>query len=317
MPSPAVPSSTKIIQMDYELRNALDRLRADTESVRLAAARVLQKRAAELSPQAEHEVREAFATETVPWVRGALAEILAVGSPPIGQGMTIPAPRWDSQVEGANPEVARQAINISTRRVLHEVAAVVGRARVAAGEDLGEAYLGSETYRQLTYLSELCGGLRTLANATVHPTLEEFDLRDELLQLAKSIEADLVVEIRVEGPKDFMVQGDKSLLGLAVRNLLVNAVEATQSLKAADDRVVLMTWGVAQEGVHISVIDRGPGPAAFLAQASRAGLSTKVGHSGYGLATASEAVRGLEGEVRISRNDRGGATAVIVWPGTR
>jgi signal transduction histidine kinase len=301
--------------MEDEIRTALDDLRAETESIRLAAARVLQQEAADLSPEAEREVREVFAVETVPWVRGALAEVLAAGAPPIEVGVTIPAPRWDKQVEGADPDVARRAINVSTRRVLHEVAAVVGRARVAAAGDLGQGYPDTETFRQLTYLSELCDGLDTLANATVNPTLEEFELRSVLAELADRVEKSLLVEIRVEGPKDFMVIADRSLIGLAVRNLLANAAEATESLKAGDERVVLITWGASAEGVHISVIDRGPGPAAFLARMMRAGLSTKVGHSGYGLATVSEAMRGLGGEARISRNDRGGATAVIVWPG--
>jgi signal transduction histidine kinase len=301
--------------MSEDIQHALDGLKADTESIRLAAARSLREHGADLSAAAEREVRKAFAVETVPWVRGALAEVLASGLPPIEKGITIPAPRWDEQVEGADPEVARRAINISTKRVLHEVSAVVGRARVAAGGDMGEGYPESETYRQLTYLSDLCGGLRTLASATVKPALEEFDLRGELVRLAEDVESDLLVTIRVEGPKAFMVNADRSLLDLAVRNLLINAAEATESLKAGDARAVLLTWGASAEGVHVSIIDRGPGPAAFLAQATRAGLSTKVGHPGYGLATASEAMRGLGGEVRISRNDRGGATAVVAWPG--
>jgi len=304
--------------MDDELRRALDDLKAEPESIRLSAARLLQQRASDLSREAEREVREAFAVEPVPWVRGALAQTLAADAPPLETGVTIPAPRWDEQVEGAKPEVARRAINISTRRVLHEVSAVVGRSQVAAGIDLGDDYPGSETYKQLTYLSELCEGLDTLANATVNPKLDEFDLRALLLELAARIERDFIASIKVEGPKDFMVIADKALLGLAIRNLLVNAAEATESLNAADDRVVLVTWGVSAEGsVHISVIDRGPGPASFLASTTRAGVSTKVGHSGYGLATSSEAMRGLGGEVRISRNDRGGATVVVIWPGAK
>lgn len=301
--------------MNDPVRAALDGLKAETESTRLEAARELQEHAAELSGEGEREVSEAFATETVPWVRGALAEVLDVGAPPIGVGHTIAAPRWDEQIEGANPDVARRAINLSTKRVLHEVSAVVGRARVAARADLEDAYQASDTYRQLTYLYELCQGLRTLASATVSPKLEEFDLSEEVTALAKSVEGQLLVKIRPEGPANFTVRADRSLLGIAVRNLLVNAAEATESLKAADERVVVITWGASRKSVHISVIDRGPGPAPFLARSSGAGLSTKIGHSGYGLATASEAMRGLGGEVQLTRNERGGATAVILWPG--
>jgi signal transduction histidine kinase len=301
--------------MNDRVRAALDGLKADTESARLEAARELEEHADELSSEGEREVSEAFATEKVPWVRGALAQVLDVGAPPIGVGHTIPAPRWDEQIEGADPDVARRAINLSTKRVLHEVSAVVGRARVAARADLHDAYQASETNRQLTYLYELCQGLRTLSSATVSPKLEEFDLRAEVSALAESVEGQLLVKIRPEGPANFTVRADRSLLGIAVRNLLVNAAEATESLRAGDERVVVVTWGASKKAVHISVIDRGPGPAPFLARSSGAGLSTKIGHSGYGLATASEAMRGLGGEVQLTRNERGGATALILWPG--
>jgi C4-dicarboxylate-specific signal transduction histidine kinase len=99
-----------------------------------------------------------------------------------------------------------------------------------------------------------------------------------------------------------------------LRNLIVNAAEATDTLEGYD-RVVVVTWGVSGKSVQIAVIDRGPGPAPFLAQSTRAGLTTKIGHSGYGLATASEAMRSMDGEVQLSRNERGGATALILWPG--
>ena len=303
-----------IIRMDDPLRAALDGLKAETESARLEAARLLQGQGTELSGEEEREVREAYAKETVPWVRGALAEVLAAGAPPIGVGHTIPAPRWDEQIEGVGPEVARRAVNVSTKRVLHEVSAVVGRARVAARTDLGDAYLGSDTDRQLTYLYELCQGLRTLAGATANPAFEEFDLSEEIRLEAEAVEERLVVKIRPEGLDNFIVNADRSLLGIALRNLIVNAAEATDALEG-DDRVVVVTWGVSGESVQIAVIDRGPGPAPFLAQSTRAGLTTKVGHSGYGLATASEAMRSMDGEVQLSRNERGGATALILWPG--
>src|SRR5262249_32757920 len=162
-------------------------------------------------------------------------------------------------------EAARRAINVSTKRVLHEVSAVVGRARVAARADLGEAYSGSDTDRQLTYLYELCQGLRKLAGATANPDFEEFDLSEEIHAEAKGVEERLLVTVRPEGPRKFMVNGDRSLLGIALRNLIVNAAEATDSLQSGDDRVVVVTWGVSGKNVQIVVIDHGPGPASFLA----------------------------------------------------
>jgi len=302
--------------MSDKVVRALARLRSESESTRLEAARELRENTTDLSGEAQAEVGAAFAKEDVPWVRGVLAEILALGVSELDEPTAVAAPRWDEEIEDAAPEVARQAVNVSTNRVLHEVAAVVGRARVAAGEDFAN-FRGSETERQLQFLSDVCNGLRVLASATSNPQIEEFDLRAELIALADRVSTTLEVPvpIRLEGPGPvFMVRADRTLLDLAIRNLLANAAEATESLDAPGERAVTITWGISGDSIQISIIDRGPGPPPFLATRSRVGVSTKVGHPGYGLATASEAMRSLGGEVFIRRNDRGGATALIRWP---
>ncbi|MGH2499803.1 MAG: ATP-binding protein [Candidatus Limnocylindria bacterium] len=268
----------------------------------------------ELSPRIDTAVREALARESVPWVRGALAEILARNGGELEAGVAIPAPAWDERLDDLDVDVAHQVINMSTRRVLHEVAAVVGRAKLAAGVEFGDSYLGSETARQLDFLSDVCAGLRTLANATQVPAPVEFDLSDELRGLARSVSDEWLCPILASGPGPFIITSDKSLLLLAVRNVLVNAVEATLAVGPADEsRPIVLTWGSSPSGAHATVIDRGPGPPRFLAALRNAGVSTKEGHPGYGLATASEAMRSLQGSLQIQRNDRGGATVVLSW----
>lgn len=300
--------------MSSEFDTALEKLKGPTESLRLEGARWILEQGEELSTTADEAVRTALATETVPWVRGVLNQILALDQPELEEGVYVDAPRWDERLESVDADVARQAINLSTRRVLHEVAAVVGRARLAADSDLEAAYLGSETERQLRFLSDVCAGLRRLATATQAPSRREFDLSRELKTLAKSVGADWAVPIYVDGPSPFIVVTDQALLQLAAQNILVNAIESTHSLGAgASSRPVMVTWGSSASGAHVSVIDRGPGPGRFLARVGRAGVSTKEGHPGYGLATASEAMRSLEGSVRIERNDMGGATVVLRW----
>jgi signal transduction histidine kinase len=296
------------------LKIALDGLKAQTESSRLAAARAILRLMGDLTEEIETAVRVALAKESVPWVRGALAEVLARGEAAAEYEIVISAPSWDERIETLDRDVARQVLNLSTRRVLHEVTSVVGRARLAASSEMGEAYTASETARQLTFLSEVCGGLRTLAVATQAPSDAEFDLSAAVQSLAASVRAELLCPVLATGPAPFMATTDRGLLLLAVRNVLVNAVEATLMIGPADESsAVVLTWGSSPDGAHVTVIDRGPGPPRFLAAVHRAGISTKEGHPGYGLATASEAMRTLGGEVTMQRNDRGGATVVLSW----
>jgi signal transduction histidine kinase len=292
----------------------IDRLKSDREAERLSAAREVLERDT-VAPEIDQAVREAVARETVPWVRGVLAEIVAVtDGADWNAGIEVPAPSWDTELDGLEPDVARQLIHTSTRRVLHEVAGAVGRAKLAASGELGHDYPGSDTARELDFLSDVCGALRALSAATHTPELVEFDLADELSKLGQIVADERLCPIQCNGPGPFIVHSDRGLVRLAVQNILVNAVEATLSIGAAsDDRAVVLTWGVSARGFHVSVIDRGPGPPRFLAAIRKAGVSTKEGHPGYGLATTTEALRSVGGTVHIRRNDRGGATVVLSW----
>jgi signal transduction histidine kinase len=300
---------------DDRVRQALEGLGSVGDDDRLNAARELLRYVGETTIDLDQAVRKAFARETVPWVKGALAEIIAADEDVSwGDGVAIPAPSWDADLESLEPDAAREVVNRSTKRVLHEVAGVVGRAKLAALADLGDAYEGSETARQLDFLSDVCAGLRTLSAATQAPEPTEFDLANELGDVATAVAAESLCPIHVNGPAPFIVMSDRGLLRVAVTNILVNAIEATLAIGAADEaRAVVVTWGVSPDGFHVTVIDRGPGPPRFLAAVQKAGVSTKAGHPGYGLATASEAMKSLGGSVHVRRNDRGGATVVLAW----
>jgi signal transduction histidine kinase len=298
----------------YELEHARADLRSKSGPARARAARAILALDGGLPAAVDIEVRETLAKEELPWVRGLLLEILETGTPAFGEGVVVPAPSWDQQFDDVPPDVARQSLNTSARRVLHEVSAVVGRLGVVAREELAERYGGSETARELAFLTAVCKGLRTLASATEVPTLTEFDLGDQLKGLAATVTQDLVCPVLAAGPAPFLVTSDWALLSLAVNNTLVNAAEATLLIGPVNDRPVRLTWGSSATGAHVTIIDRGPGPPSFLARPPKARISTKDGHPGYGLATASEAMRSLGGEVLVQRNDLGGTSVIVSWP---
>ncbi len=298
----------------YELERARSDLRSKSGPTRARGARAILALDGELPAAVDIEVRETLTKEELPWVRGLLLEILETGSPAFAEGVIVRAPSWDQQFDEVPPDLVRQSLNTSARRVLHEVSAVVGRAAVVAREELAERYGGSETARELTFLTAVCQGLRTLASATEAPTLTEFDLSEQLTELAATVTQDLVCPVLAAGPAPFIVTSDWALLYLAVNNMLINAAEATLLTGPVDQRPVRLTWGSSAAGAHVTIIDRGPGPPSFLARPPKARVSTKDGHPGYGLATASEAMRSLEGEVLVQRNDLGGTSVIVSWP---
>ncbi len=298
----------------YEIESARSDLRSKSGPIRARAARAILELGGELPAAVDVEVREALTKEDLPWVRGLLLQILETGSPAFAEGVVVPAPSWDQPLEGIPSELARQSLHTSARRVLHEVSAVVGRVDVAAREELSASYGNSETARELAFLTAICKGLRTLASATDAPTMSEFDLGERLGEVADTITQNLVCPVLAAGPAPFTVTADWALLSLAVNNVLVNAAEATLFTGPVDGRAVRLNWGSSATGVHVTIIDRGPGPPGFLARPPKARVSTKDGHPGYGLATASEAMHSLDGEVLVQRNDLGGTTVILSWP---
>lgn len=313
--SPVALLSTTLTPNMHDRASALRRLQSDSFTERLAAARELKEHGAELGREGDRLVREALAKETVPWVRGALSAILdADGDGRLREGVVVPAPAWDERLANFEPELARAAISLATARVLHEVAGVVGRAKLAAADALGERYSTSETGRELEFLADYCRALRTLSSVTKPPNPTEFDLSEAIKQLTGSVARDLLFPVHADGPGPFMVVADRTLLLLALQNVLINAVEATQGADfPGPRRPVVVAWGPSAYGVTVSVIDRGPGPPSFLSGLRTAGVSTKDGHPGYGLATASEALKSMNGTVTLRRNDRGGATVALAW----
>jgi signal transduction histidine kinase len=301
----------------YEIERVKADLRSKSGPARAGAARAILGVGGELPAALDVEVREALTSEDLPWVRGLLLEILEAGSPAFAEGVVVPAPSWDQPFEGVPPELARQTLNTSARRVLHEVSAIVGRLDLAARDELGTGFGGSETARELAFLQAVCKGLRTLASATEAPTLTEFDLGDRLSEVAQTITQNYVCPVLAAGPAPFTVTTDWALLSLAVNNVLVNAAEATLLTGPTDGRAVRLNWGSSAAGIHATIIDRGPGPPSFLAKQPKTRVSTKEGHPGYGLATASEAIHSLGGDVLVQRNDLGGTTVILSWPDTQ
>lgn len=73
--------------------------------------------------------------------------------------------------------------------------------------------------------------------------------------------------------------------------------------------------GHDRQGCYIAVIDEGSGPSAALEELIALGASDKPGHTGFGLETARTAISSMDGDLMLERNRRGGATAILRWPG--
>jgi signal transduction histidine kinase/CheY-like chemotaxis protein len=109
----------------------------------------------------------------------------------------------------------------------------------------------------------------------------------------------------------------ESELVQVVLNLLLNAADALDPIRAASNRIVVSVDHRDGEGVAVTVADNGPGvPHDHRARIFDAFFTTKPPGqgTGLGLAIASQLVRDAGGRLELSDTEGGGATFTVVLP---
>lgn len=114
------------------------------------------------------------------------------------------------------------------------------------------------------------------------------------------------------GPTLPMIEGDSVQLQQVLLNLLMNAIEAIQSMPAARRVVVVRTRSLGQAGIEISVEDRGPGiDVTDRARLFEPFFTTKERGLGVGLSICAAIIHRHGGALELKANAFGGTTAYV------
>jgi len=145
-------------------------------------------------------------------------------------------------------------------------------------------------------------------------TIEDVDLDDLLgsevaaVRMHPARRPDVVVRAGGGAP-GASVQTDRAMLSAALRNLLINALEATQAGR------VEVSWSVEGERLEIAVSDTGVGlPDGDPEALFEPFCSHKPGGTGLGLSIARRLARRLGGDVILEPRAGGGARARLALP---
>jgi len=295
-----------------EAGEGADRFLGAGDEERLAAARDLVQ---DPRPEALGPLKKALQRERVSWIRAAITEAIerceAFGEAP---GLETEESSRPDEDDLDRLQAYADGRREGMRQVLHELASPLGLAHAALGREPADL---EEALRQLARMRRITAALRSLIGASGVAQPTEFDFAPHLLAFEASPPAQCPDGlVAAQGPRPFPVRGDRDLLELAVQPLVANAIEAVLGLGGDPPaRGVIVTWGPDRQGCYVAVIDEGPGPPAGLEELIALGASDKPGHIGFGLETARTAIVSMDGELTLERNRRGGATAVLRWPG--
>jgi len=287
---------------------ALALLTSDSAHERLKAARFLARSVDGSNLSA---LREARGIETVSYVRDSLdlAISRSVGLLPVPVSADLDEPEVPDE---ARKRIRSQAIEWITGFVLHEVASLTGLIARAASKEIPQ-YEDSMTARHLQTLQRIFPAIEQLKGATTAPRLEQFDLAELLTEIKLEEEAEKSIPISTHGQRPLLVTSDRTLLRLAVRNGLRNALEAVTEVPSSDPHPVVLTWGETNIDYWIVVIDRGPGLVGPTEPVFELGKSRKSGHIGFGLAIARQAIETLGGNVTLEPAAGGGTRYELRW----
>lgn len=279
--------------------------------IRLRAARFFG-REARSSDRAR--LRKALKVENVPWIKRALEQGLEkVGSSPISTTDQKPAEDPSRQMLG---EMRAQAIEEIAGTILHELSTPVGGLRLVTRREMAEGipYEGSRTEARIETLAKLLAGIRSLKSAAAIPTYGETNLAEIAREVCATFDC-YPGPFRFAGPAPFIVELDTDLFRLALINVVRNALEAVEALPEGVDQIVTLNWNRAGEEVWLSVLDTGLGFETNPSSMMAIGQSSKLGHIGFGLATAKQAMQRLEGNVYAENSADGGALITLRWFG--
>jgi len=153
------------------------------------------------------------------------------------------------------------------------------------------------------------------------PRREPFDLNEavsEVIALARSIIVSNGVSVQTRLADGlFPVQGDRVQVQQVILNLILNAVEAMDSIEAGP-RELLVRTERAQTAVLVAVGDSGPGiDPEHLERVFESFYTTKPSGTGMGLAICRSIVDAHGGRLWAGANEPRGAVFQFTLPGSR
>jgi signal transduction histidine kinase len=209
-------------------------------------------------------------------------------------------------------EIQTKAVEWVSGTLLHEIEPIIGQLRTAAAREL-PTFEESRVKAHLGQLERVCFGISCLRQATATPRIEEFDLALLIKEVIAQEVTDKPVYISVQGQQPF-VSSDPRLLTLAICNGLRNAIEAVEGVhKLKGGHSVVITWGTTDVDYWVVILDEGPGGVGVGEGAFNIGTTNKIGHIGFRLAIARQAINTLEGNVTLSPAQGGGARLELRW----
>jgi signal transduction histidine kinase len=254
-------------------------------------------------------IEAAFYGETVPQIRQQFASALEALSAQASVATEPPA----EQAKSIYDEAYVKSLRHVTERVLHQLNPLIGDIEQKALAEIVD-FEASETKTRIGQIKLQVEAIEKLYNAAKPAVIEEFDLATVIRDcLPHDLDHNKCL-LSFAGPAPLMVQGDPSLITIAVTNGLRNAIEASLPVATPEHKpAIVINWDATDRDYWISILDEGIGFHGSIPGAFEIGTSTK-GHRGHGLPGLRAAMVSLSGTAELIPQKEKGCVLTLTWP---
>jgi signal transduction histidine kinase len=298
--------------MDFE--EAHEGLLSEEQKVRLVSARYF---AVNARREDLDSLIVAAGKESVSWISRALNTAMkrarAYPIQPIDVEMDTVENNDNPSVEEGAQLAYLKAVEEVTGTILHEFSPFIGRLKLNAKKEIVN-YNSSNCKSIITQLSSLVDAIKDLKKSVATPRYTEFDLNQMVITVLELFQQEYSkIVFTLGGAKPFLVHADRNLMLLAFTNGIRNACESICRHSISDPPEITINWGKAGNDNYLAVFDSCTGFVGNPSDALKMGTTNKANHIGYGLATASNSILSMEGEVKVSNSQSGGAVFELRW----
>jgi nitrogen fixation/metabolism regulation signal transduction histidine kinase len=218
-----------------------------------------------------------------------------------------------AQAKAIYDEAYVKSLRHVTECVLHQLNPLIGDIEQKAAAEIVD-FQSSETKTRIGQIKLQVEAIAKLYNAAKAAVIEEFDLATVIRDcLPHDLEHNRCL-LSFAGPAPLLVQGDPSLITIAVTNGLRNAIEACLPVATADHKpAIVINWDATDRDYWVSILDEGIGFHGSIPGAFEIGTSTK-GHSGHGLPKVRAAMVSLSGTAELIPQKDKGCVLTLTWP---
>lgn len=255
-------------------------------------------------------IEGAFHRETVPQIKQQFGAALEALNAQLPLDLEPPA----KQAKEIYDEAHVKAMRAVSERVLHQLTPLVGDIEQSALAEIG-TFETSDTKARIGQMKLQIDAIAKLYNAAKPAVFEEFDLAPVIKNCLPNDLDHKKCGISFVGTTPLLVQGDPSLITIAVTNALRNAIEACLPVADAVRKPsIVVNWGATDRDYWISILDEGVGFHGSTQGAFEIGNTTKAGHSGNGLPGIRSAMLSLSGASELIPGADAGCTLSLTWP---